>query len=111
VPRALLERDVSPNPYDDVPEELAKALEDYLLVSNEDDLLQDPNRMDAVRLLFVQLDEIYDEPRPRSKWVASHRDRSFKVDIGEQGYICRRSRNFARPDHEFSSGRRRLSGL
>ena len=58
--RALLERDVSPNPYDDVPDELAKALEDYLLVSDEGELLEDPNRLDAVRLLFVQLDETYD---------------------------------------------------
>jgi hypothetical protein len=43
--------------------------------------------MDAVRLLFMQLDEIYDEPRQRSRWVASHRDRSFMVDLGEKGYI------------------------
>jgi hypothetical protein len=87
VTRAPLERDVSPNPYDDVPDELAQALEDYLLVSDENDLIEDPSRMDAVRLLFVQLDEIHDEPRQRSRWVASHRDRSFRVDVGEKGYI------------------------
>jgi hypothetical protein len=85
--RAPLERDVSPNPYHDVPEDLAKALEDYLLVSDEDDLLEDPSRMDAVRLLFVQLDEIYDEPRQRSRWAAAHRDRGFRVGVGDNGYI------------------------
>jgi hypothetical protein len=85
VTRALLERDVSPNPYDDVPEELAKALEDYVLVADENDLLDDPGRMVALKLLFEQLDEIYDEPRQRSKWAASHGNRGFKVDMGDDG--------------------------
>jgi hypothetical protein len=87
VTRALLERDVSPNPYDDVPEELAKALEDYVLVADENDLFDDPGRMDALKLLFEQLDEIYDEPRPRSRWVSSHRNRGFRVDVGDDGYF------------------------
>ncbi|HEY8798614.1 MAG TPA: hypothetical protein VIO85_12195 [Candidatus Dormibacteraeota bacterium] len=85
--RAPLERDVSPNPYDDVPEELAKTLEDYVLVADENDLLDDPGRMDALTLLFKQLDEIYDEPRLRSKWAAAHRNRGFRVGVGNNGYF------------------------
>jgi len=83
--RALLERDVSPNPYDDVPEKLAKALEEYVLVSDDIVLLDDPGRMDALGLLIEQLEEIYDEPRARSKWAASHRGRGFRVGMRDDG--------------------------
>jgi hypothetical protein len=86
VTRALLERDVSPNPYDDVPAELSKSLEEYVLVPEDDDGFE-PTRMDALMLLFDQLDEIYDEPRPRSKWIASHRNRSLRVGVGDEGYF------------------------
>jgi len=85
VTRAPLERDVSPNPYDDVPVELAKALEDYVLVTDDIEVLDDPGRMDALSLLFEQLDEIYDEPRARSKWTASHRGRGLRVGIRDDG--------------------------
>ena len=42
---------------------------------------------DALKLLFEQLDEIHDEPRPRSKWVATHRNRGFRVSVGDNGYF------------------------
>lgn len=85
--RAPLERDVSPNPYDHVPGNLSRALEDYVLVSDEGDLVDDPGRMDALNLLFDQLDRIYDEPRLRSKWVAAHRNRGFRVGKGDDGSL------------------------
>jgi hypothetical protein len=87
VTRAPLERDVSPNPYDHVPEDLSRALEDYVLVSDEGDLIDDPGRMDVLNLLFDQLDEIYDEPRLRSKWIAAHRNRGFTVGSGDDGSL------------------------
>jgi hypothetical protein len=80
-------RDVSPNPYDDVPEGLAKALEEYVLVIDDVELLDDPGRMDALGLLLEHLDAIHDQPRARSKWATSHKGRGFRVGVGDDGYF------------------------
>ena len=85
--RRLLERDVSPNPYDDVPEGLAKRLEAYVLSAKQDDLHGSPGRMDALNVLFEVLDEIFDEPHLRSKWKTAHRNRAFRVRLGERGEL------------------------
>jgi len=85
VTSSALKRDVSPNPYDDVPEGLAEALEEYFLTPNHDDLYGNPGRMGAVNLLFDQLTEIFDDRRLRPKWEAVHKDRGFKVAADENG--------------------------
>jgi hypothetical protein len=85
VTSSALKRDVSPNPYDDVPEGLAEALEEYILTPNHDDLYGNPGRMGAVNLLFDQLTEIFDDRRLRPKWEAVHKDRGFKVAPDENG--------------------------